>query len=507
MSKLTSLPTEVLRIIIEEIRFKKDQARLARVHSTFRILVTPILYRSYRLSFDGGITPTLSFECALLPGNNGVCYIRELEVDQFCDDRSVEMMKWGQRSLANLRLAKNAYSVVLLVLQWIPRDQLLAFHWRLPIPLSTKLNHELVNRQKSIAKYTYSYHPLSPFPAERRAPTMTHSSVTSLEIHQLHDMKSVENLSGILWKCTNLTNLSIGFNRDKMHNHLELLGAGSAARFSFWSHLRTRAPTEGEVLTLSLKSLSLSRMSVEKLEDLVELGALESLSLIECTSTELLLVLWNTSDRERNLKCLHIKPAIGEVQGIENQLNILLRKFSGLREFAFIHPSDVFYEYNISNLLECHRDSLRAVILDDTPITTDRLALLELYNKCPHLMGIGIQVSYNNFESLFRPLSTTSCLVANIRHFRVCNARRTTTAAQRLLDASTIAAGAIRSSKTPKLRLIIIQEGNKVECYYIQVLRNVLGQTVPMVTPMDIQTARNLEGELDVVNARATYVL
>jgi hypothetical protein len=46
-----------------------------------------------------------------------------------------------------------------------------------------------------------------------------------------------------------------------------------------------------------------------------------------------------------------------------------------------------------------------------------------------------------------------------------------------------------------------------VECYYIQVLRNVLGQTVPMVTPMDIQTARNLEGELDVVNARATYVL
>jgi hypothetical protein len=55
--------------------------------------------------------------------------------------------------------------------------------------------------------------------------------------------------------------------------------------------------------------------------------------------------------------------------------------------------------------------------------------------------------------------------------------------------------------------MVIMQDGDKLECFHVQVLRNVLGQTVPMVTHVDIQTARSLEGELDVVNARARYVL
>jgi len=280
-----------------------------------------------------------------------------------------------------------------------------ALSWRLPIPVSSKLNNELAQHQKSVAKYAYTYNSTSPFPTDRRAPLMTCSNVTSLEIHQVYDMKSVESVSGIIWKCKHLTDLSLGFNRDKMYSYLELLGAGSAARFSFWSHLQTRAttkPAEGEKLVLSLNSLKLSRMSVEKLEDLVDLGALKSLSLDDCPSTELLLALWNTSDRERNLKCLHVKPVAGEGQGVESQLIIFLTKFSSLGEFAFMHPTDVFYQYDTKSLLDWHWGSLRAVVLDDSPTTGDRATLHELYNKCPRLLGIGVQVSFNNLE-VFTP--------------------------------------------------------------------------------------------------------
>jgi hypothetical protein len=69
--KLLDLPNEVLTTIVEEVRVGRDQARLARVHTILKVVVLPILYRRFTLTFECGVSPTLSFECVLRPGNAG----------------------------------------------------------------------------------------------------------------------------------------------------------------------------------------------------------------------------------------------------------------------------------------------------------------------------------------------------------------------------------------------------------------------------------------------------
>jgi hypothetical protein len=71
MPKLLDLPNEVLTTIVEEVRVGRDQARLARVHTILKVVVLPILYRRFTLTFECGVSPTLSFECVLRHGNAG----------------------------------------------------------------------------------------------------------------------------------------------------------------------------------------------------------------------------------------------------------------------------------------------------------------------------------------------------------------------------------------------------------------------------------------------------
>jgi hypothetical protein len=76
-------------------------------------------------------------------------------------------------------------------------------------------------------------------------------------------------------------------------------------------------------------------------------------------------------------------------------------------------------------------------------------------------------------------------------------------------DATTIAHGAIRAANgnTCRLELLIMQNGDLLDCFHVQVVRNVLGDRVPLVTRVDPETARRLVGPVDVLNPRAKFLL
>jgi hypothetical protein len=87
---------------------------------------------------------------------------------------------------------------------------------------------------------------------------------------------------------------------------------------------------------------------------------------------------------------------------------------------------------------------------------------------------------------------------ARVRHFRVLNQRLKCTALNRHADATTI---------TCKLELVIMQNGDLVDCFHVQVIRNVLGDCVPLVTRVDELTARQLVGPVDVMDPKVRFVL
>jgi hypothetical protein len=98
---------------------------------------------------------------------------------------------------------------------------------------------------------------------------------------------------------------------------------------------------------------------------------------------------------------------------------------------------------------------------------------------------------------------------ARVRHFRVLNQRLKCTALNRHADETTIAHGAILGAKgaTCKLELVIMQNGDLVDCFHVQVIRNVLGDCVPLVTRVDELTARQLVGPVDVMDPKVRFVL
>jgi hypothetical protein len=100
-------------------------------------------------------------------------------------------------------------------------------------------------------------------------------------------------------------------------------------------------------------------------------------------------------------------------------------------------------------------------------------------------------------------------VVARVCHFRVLNQRAKSTSLNRASDAANIAIGAIRCSKGRqcKIQLIIMQNGDLMGCFHIQMVRNVLGEMVPLVTRVDEETARALAGPVDVLDARLKYLL
>lgn len=274
---------------------------------------------------------------------------------------------------------------------------------------------------------------------------------------------------------------------------------------------------------LQLDSLKLADFpflnSAPQLCSAINLSQLSSLTLQACARTSSLLDSWRLTSAI-NLKKLHLllaAPLEDPASGPHSVacVNRFLGAFSGLESFVLLsrvhsrHPMDE---------LSCHSSTLKRLVLDlktsaCAHLCIKRDRLIELYRSYRCLTELAVSVLFSN--SIFLQLGL---LAKQLSTLRILNTRRTNNdAASRLADATMIASPAVAVGAAAPLRILCMATttatdghsepipemeiggdykwgSRRKEFFYVQRAVNILGNSVPILTKINVEKAMELEG-------------
>lgn len=272
---------------------------------------------------------------------------------------------------------------------------------------------------------------------------------------------------------------------------------------------------------LQLNSLKLADFpflnSAPQLCSVINLSHLSSLTLQACARTSSLLDSWRLSSAI-NLKKLHLLLAV-PLEDLASGphsvacVNRFLGAFSGLESFVLLsrvhsrHPMDE---------LSCHASTLQRLVLDlktsaCAHLCIKRHRLVELYRSYRCLTELAVSVLFSN--SIFLQLGL---LARQLSTLRILNTRRVSDTASRLADATMIASTAVAAGAAAPLRILCMATTTAIdghsetipemeiggdykwgckrkEFFYVQRAVNILGNSVPILTKINVEKAMELE--------------